>query len=618
MFGIPILSLVTWLPLLGAIILIFIPKSQKELLRIFANAWALFCFFVSLPLVFSFDKTLKGLQFIEDYQWIPSLGARYQLGIDGLSLSLIMLTTLLGVIAIFSSWSAISERVKEYYVFLLMLQTGMIGTFVAADMFLFYVFWEIMLVPMYFLIGIWGSDRRLYSAIKFFLYTLVGSVLILLGIIKLYFIFPDAISSARGIYEETIKTMAEGNQPMIAMLARAADKNLSPNGSFNIWAMQAMANSRSLNGLPLIPVNLQLWLFAAFAIGFAIKVPMFPFHTWLPDAHTDAPTAGSVILAAILLKMGTYGFLRFNLPILGDACRDQRVLNIVIPLAIIGIVYGALCAMAQKDMKRLIAYSSVSHLGFAMLGMFALNPNGINGSIMQQINHGISTGGLFLLVGVIYERRHTRLISEYGGLAQKMPNFAAIFMIFTLSSIGLPLLNGFIGEFLLLRGTFEANHKWAIFGVVGIVLGAAYMLWLYQRMFFGEIENEKNQDLQDLNWREMLYFAPLIFLVFAIGIYPKPILDIIDGPTSSIVKQANPYYFEKTQVNWSTNLGQTSVPSPTPTPSSTASPTPSSEQTPTTSPSSTPSATPNPESKENNSTPKPASTAKPEKEEKKF
>ncbi len=545
LLGIPILSLVTWLPLVGAIILIFVPKTQKEVIRLFANVWALLCFLVSIPLVSNFDKTLKGLQFIEDYQWIPLIGARYQMGIDGLSLSMVMLTTLLGVIAIFSSWSAISDRIKEYYIFLLMLQTGMLGTFVAVDMFLFYVFWEVMLVPMYLLIGIWGTERRLYSAIKFFLYTLVGSVLILLAIIKLYFIFPDTVVGARDAYNNAVQLMAEGNLPMIGMLERAADFNASASGSFNIWAMQAMGSARGDNGLSLIPINLQLWLFAAFAIGFAIKVPMFPFHTWLPDAHTDAPTAGSVILAAILLKMGTYGFLRFNLPILGDACQDQRVLNIVVPLAIIGIIYGALCAMAQKDIKRLIAYSSISHLGFAMLGMFALNPNGINGSIMQQINHGISTGALFLLVGVIYERRHTRLISEYSGLAQKMPRYATLFMIFTLSSIGLPLLNGFIGEFLLLRGAFEANRKWAGFGVAGIVLSAAYMLWLYQRVFFGEIENERNRELADLNWREWLYFAPLLFLVFAIGIYPKPILDFIEQPTNTIVKQAKPYYFEK-------------------------------------------------------------------------
>src|SRR5262249_38521651 len=326
--------------------------------------------------------------------------------------------------------------IKEYYVFLLMLQTGMIGAFAAADMFLFYVFWEVMLVPMYFLIGIWGSERRLYSAIKFFLYTLLRSVVEFLSILKLYFLFPELVPKAAEAYNSAVKVIAINNtdpnnpivnQPMIDMLNRARDAAsgaIKDGSRFNIWAMQAMGTARGAGGLSLIPLGIQIWLFAGFALGFAIKVPMFPFHTWLPDAHTDAPTAGSVILAGILLKMGTYGFLRFNLPILTDAAQDPRVVSVVVTLSIIGIIYGALVAMAQKDMKRLVAYSSVSHLGFAMLGMFALNPNGINGSIMQQINHGISTGALFLLVGVIYERRHTRLISEYGGIAQQMPQYA--------------------------------------------------------------------------------------------------------------------------------------------------------------------------------------------------
>jgi NADH-quinone oxidoreductase subunit M len=545
-----ILSWVTWLPLVGALILIFLfPKNDKEKIRYFANFWALLCFIVSLPLVFNFNKGIRGLQFIEDHQWIPTIGARYQMGIDGLSLLMILLTTLLGVLAILSSWSAIEERVKEYYVFLLMLQTGMIGTFAAADMFLFYVFWEVMLVPMYFLIGIWGSERRLYSAIKFFLYTLLGSVVMLLAILKLYFLFPELVSKAPEAYNAAVRTIADGNQPMLNMLNAARDSITGGSGStFNIWAMQAMGAARGLNGLSLIPLGLQIWLFAGFALGFAIKVPMFPFHTWLPDAHTDAPTAGSVILAGILLKMGTYGFLRFNLPVLPDASQDPRVISVVATLSIIGIIYGALVAMAQKDMKRLVAYSSVSHLGFAMLGMFALNPNGINGSIMQQINHGISTGALFLLVGVIYERRHTRLISEYGGIAQQMPQYAMLFMIITLSSIGLPLLNGFIGEFLILRGAFEANRLWAAFGATGIVLGAAYMLWLYQRVFFGRLENEKNRNLQDLTKREWLYFAPLVILAFWIGIYPKPVLDFLQQPTNTIVEQVKPGYFKKPEM----------------------------------------------------------------------
>ncbi len=547
--GIPILTLVTWLPLLGALILIFlIPKTQKDAIRYFANFWAVLCFVVSLPLLFNFNKDMRGLQFIEDYEWIPMIGARYQLGIDGLSLSMIILTGLLGILAILSSWSAIEERMKEYYIFLLMLQTGMIGTFAAVDMFLFYVFWEVMLVPMYFLIGIWGSERRLYSAIKFFLYTLLGSVVMLLAIVKLYFLFPELVGQNATAYMTAVKTITHNitingpvdNVPMYSMLTDAFNSG----STFNIWAMQAMGSARGVDGLSLIPLGLQLILFVGFAMGFAIKVPMFPFHTWLPDAHTDAPTAGSVILAGILLKMGTYGFLRFNLPILPDACKDPRVLQAIAVLSIIGIVYGALVALAQKDMKRLVAYSSVSHLGFAMLGMFALNPNGINGSIMQQINHGISTGALFLLVGVIYERRHTRLISEYGGIAQQMPQYAMLFMLFTLSSIGLPLLNGFIGEFLILRGAFEANRMWAAFGATGIVLGAAYMLWLYQRVFFGKLENEKNKKLLDLNVREWVYFAPLVLLAIWIGVYPKPLLSYLEQPTNLIVEQVKPEYFK--------------------------------------------------------------------------
>jgi NADH-quinone oxidoreductase subunit M len=416
-----------------------------------------------------------------------------------------------------------------------MLQTGMIGTFLAADMFLFYVFWEVMLVPMYFLIAIWGSERRLYSAIKFFLYTLLGSVVMLLAILKLYFIFPDLAASAPKTYFEAAKIMAEGNAPMMEMLTEAQRSG----ATFNIWAMQAIGSAR------LIPLGLQALLFGAFTIGFAVKIPMFPLHTWLPDAHTDAPTAGSVILAGVLLKMGTYGFLRFNLPILPDASQDPRIVGVIALLAIIGIIYGALCAMAQKDMKRLVAYSSVSHLGFAVLGIFALNGHGVSGSIMHQINHGISTGALFLLVGVLYERRHTRLIDQYSGLAQQMPNYAVVFMIMLLSSIGLPLLNGFIGEFLILRGTLEANGYWAMFGGLGIVLGAAYMLWLYQRIFFGEVQNESNRTLKDLSVREWAYLLPLVVFAFAIGIYPKPILDYIQEPARIIVKQVKHDYFNR-------------------------------------------------------------------------
>jgi NADH-quinone oxidoreductase subunit M len=354
----------------------------------------------------------------------------------------------------------------------------------------------VMLVPMYFLIGIWGSDRRLYSAIKFFLYTLVGSVVMLLGILALYF-----------HYHEVTQVW-----------------------SFDITKYQA-AN---------IPTGLQWWLFLAFFLGFSIKVPMFPFHTWLPDAHTDAPTAGSVILAAILLKMGTYGFIRFSLPILPDASRT--FVPMMVTLSIIGIIYGALVAMAQKDWKRLVAYSSVSHMGMVTLGMFALNPVGMAGSIIQQLNHGISTGALFLLVGVVYERRHTREISEYGGLSKVMPVYAAVFMIMTMSSIGLPTLNGFIGEFLILQGAFTANIWWAVAAGSGVVLGAAYMLWLYQRTMFGKIENPKNEHLPDLNVREFMTFAPLIILAVWIGIYPAPFLERIDPTVRTVISRLNSAY----------------------------------------------------------------------------
>ena len=407
-----------------------------------------------------------------------------------------LLATLFGFIAILSSWTAITERVKEYYIFLLILQTGMVGAFVSLDFLLFFLFWEVMLVPMYFLIGIWGSDRRLYSAIKFFLYTLVGSVIMLLGILALYFYN----YSVTGVY------------------------------TFDITQFQ------QLN----VPFNLQWWVFLAFFLGFAVKVPMFPFHTWLPDAHTDAPTAGSVILAAVLLKMGTYGFIRFSLPILPDATR--HFVPMMVTLSIIGIVYGALCAMAQQDWKRLVAYSSVSHMAMVMLGMFALNPVGIMGSIVQQLNHGISTGALFLLVGNVYERRHTRQISEYGGLSKVMPVYAAIFLIMTMSSIGLPALNGFIGELLILQGVFVANKIWAAFAASGVVLGAAYMLWLYQRTMFGKIENPKNEHLLDLNFREFATFAPLLILAVWIGLYPKPFIDRLQTSVDRVVVRINPEY----------------------------------------------------------------------------
>jgi NADH-quinone oxidoreductase subunit M len=502
--SIPILSIVCYVPLLGALVVIFAFKSEKaEAIRKFATAVALVDFLISLPLWFAFERGGDLFQFKESHPWIESLGARYEFGIDGIALLLILLTTLLGFLSFLSSWSAIHTREKEYYIFLLLLQTGMLGVFMALDFFLFYVFWEVMLVPMYFLIGIWGGPRKLYAAIKFFLYTLAGSVLMLLGILALYFYNSTGLLGWKGL----------GNP-----------------ATFSILQFHEIGHS--------IPVDLQVWIFLAFFVGFAIKVPMFPFHTWLPDAHVEAPTAGSVILAGVLLKMGTYGFVRFSLPILPDATR--KLLPWMAALSIIGIVYGALVAMAQKDMKKLVAYSSVSHLGFVMLGLFALNGPGLNGSVLQMINHGLSTGALFLLVGVVYERRHTRLIAEYGGLSAVMPVYATIFLIITMSSIGLPALNGFVGESTILIGAFNRNWVWALLGALGIVLGAAYMLWMYQRVFFGPLTHPENRELKDLDGRELFYLLPLVLLCFWIGLYPRPFFRVLEKPVSYVVAKVDP------------------------------------------------------------------------------
>src|SRR6266705_2413204 len=493
-----LLSVVLFTPLAGSILLLFVPREWDNAHRVIGNVFGILGFLVSLPLVRHFDIHLGGYQFQENLDWIPTIGARYHLGIDGISFLLVMLTTLLGAISILSSWSSIQLRKKEYYILFLLLQTGMIGVFVSLDFFLFYVFWEVMLVPMYFLIGVWGSENRLYAAIKFFLYTLAGSVLMLLGILAIYF--------QAGLKSFDVPTL--------------------------LTAAQHFADP------------LKVWLFWGFFFAFAIKVPMFPFHTWLPDAHTEAPTAGSVILAGVLLKMGTYGFIRFSLPLLpADAAMRARIIHIVIVLSLIGIIYGALVCLMQKDMKRLIAYSSVSHLGFCTLGIFALTPNGLAGSVLQQINHGISTGALFLIVGVLYERRHTRLISEFGGLATPMPNFAAVYLIISLSSLGMPLLNGFIGEFTILQGAFQVSKAWAAWGTLGVILGAAYLLWLYQRVMFGPVTQFANEDLPDLNLREYATLVPLVILAFWIGIYPKPFFNLIEKPVQRIVEQVNPNFY---------------------------------------------------------------------------
>src|SRR5215471_12162572 len=494
-----LLSIILFTPLAGLAVLLFIPASNKGLIRIWANIASFAGFLISLQLPAAFDKSKPGFQFVERADWIPSLGAQYLVGIDGISLLLIMLTTVMGFLSILYSWSSIQDRVKEYYAMFLLLQTGMLGVFMSLDFFLFYVFWELVLVPMYFIIGVWGGPRKLYAAIKFFLYTLAGSVLMLLGILTLYF----AHYTQYHFYSFEISDLMRVN-------------------------------------LPLATQQLVFW---SFFVGFAIKVPMFPFHTWLPDAHVEAPTAGSVILAAVLLKMGTYGFLRFSLPLLPQASVDQKIVQVLAVLSIIGIIYGALVSLMQADWKKLVAYSSVSHLGFCTLGIFSLNPNGIAGSVLQQINHGISTGMLFLVIGVIYERRHTREIKEYGGLAHVMPKFAIIFAFAMLSSAGLPLLNGFVGEFTILQGAFEANRTWAAFAVSGVIFGAAYLLWLYQRTMLGQVTNGKNLGLRDVNFREVAYFLPLIAWAIWIGIYPKPYFDILKAPVTQIVERVRPDYF---------------------------------------------------------------------------
>ncbi len=495
----PLLSLILFTPLAGAILLLFVNRQRANLIRWIANIFATAGFLGSLPLWFQYDTQNPAWQFVERHEWIPSIGAEYFLAVDGFSSLMILLTTLMGVIAVLSSWTAITERLKEFYIFMLTLQVGMLGAFMALDFLLFFVFWEVMLVPMYFLIGIWGSDRRLYSAIKFFLFTLVGSVIMLLGILAVYF-YNESVT---GVY------------------------------TFDVTQFHDLS----------IPPDIQWWIFLAFFLGFAVKVPMFPFHTWLPDAHTDAPTAGSVILAAVLLKMGTYGFIRFSLPILPEATRT--FVPMIVILSIIGIVYGALVAMAQSDWKRLVAYSSVSHMGMVMLGMFALTPVGITGSIVQQLNHGISTGALFLIVGVVYERRHTREISEYGGLSKVMPVYAAVFLIMTMSSIGLPTLNGFIGEVLILQGIFVVSKWWAAFAASGIVLGAAYMLWLYQRTMFGTVTNPKNERLADLTMREVATFVPLLILAFWIGLYPSPFLRRLETSVDHVMTRVSGDYIPR-------------------------------------------------------------------------
>jgi len=491
--NIPILSIVTFLPLALAFLILFIPKERSTHIKTIVLTGSILNFLISLVLYFRFDPQTAAPQFVEKWEWL-GFGINYHMGIDGISLFLILLTTFLMPIVILSSWRYITKQVKEYHIFMLILTTGIIGVFVSLNLFLFYVFWEAMLIPMYFLIGIWGGGRRIYATVKFVLYTMVGSLLMLVAIFYLY----SSYYKATGIF------------------------------SLNIFDFHQFA----------IPPNVQIWLFLAFALAFAIKVPMFPFHTWLPDAHVEAPTAGSVVLAAVLLKMGAYGFLRFAMPIFPDA------LKIFLPylsvLALIGIIYGGLMALIQKDIKSLVAYSSVSHMGLIMLAMFSLNATAVEGSIYQMLNHGLSTGALFLCVGILYERAHTRLIKDYGGVSKVMPVFSVFFLICMLSSVGLPGLNGFVGEILCVFGVFQTNKVLAILCVSTIILAAAYLLWMFQRVMQGPITNEKVRSFKDLNLREIMIFVPIILLMFFMGIYPKPFLRKMDASVEHLLKKIQP------------------------------------------------------------------------------
>ena len=508
-----LLSLVTFLPLATGVLLL----ATSGFARVFGGqglapaAWrgigmlsTLVTFGLSLQLFTGFDPTETGFQFVEHAPWLPDYGIHYFVGIDGISLLLVLLTTFLMPIVLLASWHDVSKSLRSYVFFMLFLETGMLGAFVTLNLFAFYVFWELMLVPMYFIIGIWGGPRRIYAAVKFFLFTMVGSLLMLIAILVVYYLH----FQQTGVLTLDLVT-APGQTGL-----RLIDTVIPTAG---VWWQT------------------QFWLFAAFALAFAIKVPMVPLHTWLPDAHVEAPTAGSVVLAGVLLKMGTYGFLRFALPLFPAATLDWTPW--ILTLSVIGIVYGSLVAMVQADIKKLVAYSSVAHLGFVMLGMFALNVQGMSGSVLQMINHGLSTGALFLLVGMLYERRHTRMIDQFGGVARPMPVYAAFFGVVTMSSIGLPLLNGFVGEFLILLGTFLAWPWMAVVATSGVVLAAAYMLWMYRRVFFGPVEHEENRSLIDLDLREKLVMLAIVVPIFWIGLYPEALLRRIEPTVIELIER---------------------------------------------------------------------------------
>jgi len=494
-----LLTYLIFTPLIGSLIILSVKNEKTELIKNLGLFFSIITFIVSLIIYFSFDSNNSDFQFIHKFKWIDGINVFYFVGIDGISLLLILLTTFITPLTLISSWSSIEHKVKEFTFFMLLLETGMLGVFASLDLFLFYIFWEAMLIPMYFIIGIWGGRERIYAAIKFFLYTMLGSLLMLVAIIWI------------AVY------------------------------SVNILGGFTTDFTELLKVAPTITRDLQIWMFLAFGLSFAIKVPLFPFHTWLPDAHVQAPTAGSVILAGVLLKMGTYGLLRFNLPLFPDA--TILMAPYISILAVIGIIYGALVAMVQTDMKKLVAYSSVSHLGFVVLGIFAVTTESIQGAVIQMINHGLSTGALFLLVGVIYERTHTREISEYGGIAKVVPFFAFSLLFASLSSIGLPGLNGFIGEFLILLGSFKSgvlNSWWfTVFAASGVIFAAVYLLWMYQRVAFGELKNPKLEKLTDMNSRETFVLIPIFIFIVWIGIYPSTFLNLSEKAVKKVIYQVN-------------------------------------------------------------------------------
>ncbi|MBX3044010.1 MAG: NADH-quinone oxidoreductase subunit M [Candidatus Kapabacteria bacterium] len=503
------LFLTLFLPLAGALFLLFVNRDKVGLLKNSALGVSLVTFCVSLILFFGFDNNNPEFQFVYEAVWITAFDAGFRIGVDGMSLLMVMLTTFITPIAILSSFDAIQKREKEYYIMVLILQFAMTGVFLAADLFLFYIFWELILIPMYFIIGIWGGKERLYAAVKFFLFTVVGSLFMLVAVVWLgFYAGTELLSTSTGF-------------------------------TTNYFLIKEVGSR--------IPVDIQEWMFLAFALSFLIKVPLFPLHTWLPDAHTEAPTPGSVILAGVLLKMGTYGLIRFNLEIFPTASMNYA--SIISTLAVIGIIYGALVAMVQTDIKRLVAYSSVSHLGFVVLGIFSMTAEGLQGGIIQMVNHGLSTGMLFLCVGMLYERRHTRLISEYGGIARVMPNFAVMFAIAMFASVGLPGLNGFIGEFLTLKGAFDSkilgSYWYTIFGATGVIFAAVYLLWMYQRVMFGTIDNPANRNLKDLSTKEWSMLVPIVVFIVWIGLYPATFLNVSDTYTKKLVNKIEILKFNK-------------------------------------------------------------------------